>query len=150
MLYPSPTTLSGHSIQGDLPYYFYGQKRLQVRELGLVEVLIHPSLLISMNIGKWGNTYRPPYVLPLFQALDDVSPDLEFPIYQVDNEQDLPRNTGEASSFLLSNSSTWVRVDKVYTAFYLSFSQVFGIDIPEASRSLTIPSVRNSSVAIDR
>jgi len=96
------------------------------------------------------NTYHPPWVLPLFQALVGVSPDPGFPIYQVDNEQDLPRSTGEASSSLLSSSTMWVGVGKVYTAFYLSFSQVFNNDVPEASRSLTIPSVRNSPLAIDR
>lgn len=68
----------------------------------------------------------------------------------MDNEQDLPRNIDEASSFLLSNSSTWAGGGKVYILFYLSFSQVFGINIPEASISLTIPSVRNSPLAIDR
>jgi hypothetical protein len=113
--------------------------RLQVRVSSLAGVLIHPSLLISIKISKCGNTYHPPSVPPLFQALDGVSRDLEFPIYQVDNEQDLPRNTGEASSFLLSSSSTWVGGGKVCIVFYLSFSQVFGIDVPEASMSLTIP-----------
>jgi hypothetical protein len=89
-----------------------------------MEVLIHPSLLISMKISKWGGTYHPLLFLALFQALAGVFQGLRFPIYQADNEQDLPRNTGGASSFLLSNSSTWVRVGKVCIAFYLSFSQV--------------------------
>jgi hypothetical protein len=126
MLYPSPTNYELVQIEVDLLYCFYGQKRLQVRESGRVEVLIHPSLFISMKIVIWGNTRRPPYVLPLFQALVGVSLDLRFPIYQADNELDLPRNIGEASSFLLSNSTTWVGVGKVYTVFYLSLQPGFG------------------------
>jgi hypothetical protein len=101
MLYPSPTNYELVQIEVDLLYCFYGRKRHQVRVSSLVGVLIHPSLLISMKISKWGDTYHPPSVLPLFPFLVGVSRDLEFPIYQAGNELDLPRNTGEASSSLL-------------------------------------------------
>ena len=68
----------------------------------------------------------------------------------MDNDQDLPRSRGEASSFPLSNSSMWAGAGKVYIAFYLPISQVLVNDLPDASRSLTIPSVRSSPLAIDR
>jgi hypothetical protein len=125
MLYPFPTIYQLCPIMVDIPYYTYGQMRLRVRESGLVVGLTHPSLVVNMENSQVGNAYRPPWLLALFLILDDVSPDLGFPIYQADNELDLPLSTGEASSFLLSNSSTlwaWVGVGKVYIAFYLFFS----------------------------
>jgi hypothetical protein len=70
---PSQLPISSFHLEEDILYCSYGQMRLQVRGSGLVEVLIHPSLLISLKSDKWGiRTVLPMFLL--FSKLSSVCP----------------------------------------------------------------------------